>query len=391
MCSGLLILGFYTSLSKQNHIHTFKHPSLSKFVALNSEYSSTLSCPCSRFSTSYNHLISLSIRSHSICSSEYLEDYWLFYFSRTEINFTSTDFRVSGLAFFHLIKSLCTAANETITYAQTVFKVNRLVTMNALSPEQFSIAMQIRLKAFQHRTTSSFVLLIQLIRSAMQINQLAEGLSTNFALIPVYQNETSTWSLRFRPRDFYANSCSCLLSGECNRPVGFYPQQTKDFLAKPNISVPGLVLGCYAMDSVFLSTLQCFYDQNCVKFLIDHYDYDVKGLIRPLDDRATRIKALTSENSRFSVNTTIDEIFSQLFVEEWINTTNYTAYYAKCSPSQCTYSVRKRFHVAYMLAMMLGFYGGLSAILDIILPPMVKLVRRRWSQAGQRRAKTIGK
>ena len=391
MYSGLLILGFYISLSGQNQINTVNHPSMAKFADLNFEHASTLNCPCSGFSMSYRRIMSLSTRLHSVCSSEFLEDHWLFYFSRTEMNFTSTDFRVSGLAFFHFIRSLCKAANETIDHARTVFGTNRLVTMSALSLEQFAIATQTRLELFQQQTVSSFVLLIELIRAAIQTNQLAEGLSTNFGLKPVYDNESSMWSLSFRPRDFYANACSCLLSGECTRPVGFYVQQMKDFHAKPNISVPGLVLSCYAMDSVFLSTLECFYNQSCVQFLIDHYDFDVVGLIRPLDHRATQIQALSNERSRFSSNTTIDDIFSQLFVEEWISSTNYTAYYTRCYPLQCTYSVRKRFRAAYMLAMMLGFYGGLSAILDIVLPLMVKRIRRRWSQGNQNNTETIGR
>ena len=65
-----------------------------------------------------------------------------------------------------------------------------------------------------------------------------------------------------------------LLSNECTRPVGFY-FQTDTIRAKPNITVPGLVLGCYAIDSLLLSTLECFYDKNCIKLLIDNYDFDV--------------------------------------------------------------------------------------------------------------------
>jgi hypothetical protein len=34
--------------------------------------------------------------------------------------------------------------------------------------------------------------------------------------------------------------------------------------------------------------------------------------------------------------------------------------------------------MTYMIAMMLGFYGGLSVILEIILPPIVKSIRQRW-------------
>jgi hypothetical protein len=36
-----------------------------------------------------------------------------------------------------------------------------------------------------------------------------------------------------------------------------------------------------------------------------------------------------------------------------------------------------------MLAIMLGFYGGLSAILEIILPVVVKIVIKRWTKRNK--------
>ena len=67
------------------------------------------------------------------------------------------------------------------------------------------------LELFQQQTISSFVHLIQLIRSAIQTNQLAEEMWTNLGPYSIYNNQTSTWSFRFRPRDFYTNSCSCAI------------------------------------------------------------------------------------------------------------------------------------------------------------------------------------
>jgi hypothetical protein len=385
---GLLILGFYTSLSEHNQTNIIPNPSLSTFEELNSKYSSTLDCPCSRFSMSYGRLMSLSPRYHSICSSEYFKHYWLYsYFDRVEtsiekIHLLSTDFRRSGQPFLELIRILCKASNRIIENALITFKTNRLVTMNVLSSKQFHIETQTRLQLFQQQTTSSFVHLVQLIHSAIHTNQLAEGTWTNIRPFATFNNQTSKWSLGFVAQNLYTNSCSCTLSSECTRPVGFHFQTDRGY-AEPNITVPGLVLGCYTIDSVLLSTLECFYDKKCVQLLIDNYDFDFVGLLQPLDSRTVQIKPLSNDNSRFSPKTTIDEIFSQLFVEDWINSTNYTSYYTRCQPSQCSYPVRKRFDMAYMLTIMLGFYGGLSAILDIILPPVVKLIIQRWTKRNK--------
>jgi hypothetical protein len=325
--------------------------------------------------------MSLSPRYHSICSSEYLQDYWLSYFGRVEIDldsieFLTTDFRMSGQSFFDLIRILCKTANETIENALRVFQSTRLVTMNTLSHFQFNIETNTRLIEFQQQTISSFIDLIEVIRALIQTNQLAEELWTNVGPLSIYNNQTLTWAFNFRSRDFYRNSCSCAFSNQCIRLVGFYRQ--KDTIHnQPNITVPGLVLGCYPIDSLLLSTFECFYYEKCIQLLVDNYDFDIVGLVQPLDNRTLHIKPLENKNSRFSPNTKINEIFSQLFVENWINSSNYTSYYTRCAPSQCTYTVSRHFDIAYMFAIMLGLYGGLTAVLQIILPFLVTQIMQR--------------
>ncbi|CAF3747101.1 unnamed protein product [Rotaria sp. Silwood1] len=381
---GLIILGCYTLILKRSQTYTIEWPSLSQFEKLNSKYSSTLNCPCSHFSMSYSRIMPLYPRYHSICSSEYLKDYWLSYFGRVEIDtnntlFISTDFRITGKSFFNLLNKLCEMSNETIESALRVFRVNRLITINALSSDQFNDQINKRLKRFQQQTIASFVNLIELIRSSIDTNQLADETWTKLGPLSIYNNDTSQWSFHFRSRDFYTNSCSCIESNQCTRPAGFY-FQTDNVRNKPNITIPGLVLACYAIDTLLLSTLECFYQKKCIKLLIDNYDFDIVGLVRPLDKRAIQIEPLRYENSRFYPNTTINEFFLQLFVEDWINSSNYTSYYTRCAPSQCVYTIEKRFDIAYMLTTMLGFYGGLSVILEIILPPFVKIIIKQWSK-----------
>ncbi|CAF0782884.1 unnamed protein product [Adineta steineri] len=378
----LIVLGLYTCLTEHNQTRSILSPSLNQFKKLNSMNLSTLNCPCSNFSMSYSRIMTLSPRYHSICSSEYLQDDWLSYFGRVEIDidsisFLTNDFRVSGQSFFDLVRILCQTANETIENALKVFKTTRLVTVNTLTPYQFHIETNTHFQEFQQQTINSFIDLIQLIRSLIQTNQLAEELWTNVGPLSIYDNQTLKWSFAFRPRDFYKNSCSCAYSNQCSRPVGFY-FQGDTIRDQPNITVPGLFLGCYPIDSLLLSTFQCFYDEKCIKLLLDNYDFDVVGLVRPLNNRTFHIKPLEYRNSRFSPTTEINEIFSQLFVEEWINLSNFTSYYTRCAPSQCTYTISKRFDVAYAFTIMLGFYGGLSVILEILLLPLVKQTRQRW-------------
>ncbi|CAF3313582.1 unnamed protein product [Rotaria sp. Silwood2] len=375
--TGLIILGFYTSLLKHNQTYTVEKPSLSKFEELYSMHSSTLNCPCSRFSMLHDQVMSLTPRYHSICSSKFIENDWLSYFGHVEINihavrFLSSDFRVGGQSLFELLSTLCKTSHETIENALIVFRSNQLVTMYALSRSQFNIETMIRLKRFEQQTINSFLNLIQLIRSSIKTNQLAEEMLTSTGPSSQFNNETSKWSFFYRSRNYYTNSCSCAVSDECSRPAGFHFQTDKSS-STPNITIPGLFLGCYAIDSVLLSTLECLYEKTCVKLLVDKYYFDVIGLVKPLKSSAVQIQPLPHENSRFYPNTTINEIVSEAFVEDWINSTNYTSYYERCAPLQCTYTIRKRLNID-MLAKMLGFYGGLTVILEIILLSLVRTI-----------------
>lgn len=375
ICSVVILLyGIIVIFSTHTELVTIKSPSMSQFE----ESSSKLTCPCSRFSMSYNRILSIRTRFHSICSSEYLRESWLAYFGHVEINideiqFLATDFRTSGQSFFNLIEILCQTSNETILNALITFGNHRLVTMNVLSFEEFQSELNRRMKIFQDQTIASFVHLIQLIRSSIQINQLAESLWMNVGPYSQLIDGTSRWNLTFRSRDFYTNACSCALSNECIRPVGFY-FQNDSIRATPVQKVPGLVLGCFSIDSVLLSTLECFYRKDCVKLLVEFYDFDVKGLVYPLKDSTMRIQPLSNDNSRFSSNTTIREIFEQLFVEEWINSTNYSSYYHRCRPLECTYYIQRRFSLSYVITKLLAFIGGLTALLDVIIPPIIQLV-----------------
>ncbi|UJR29777.1 hypothetical protein I4U23_017324 [Adineta vaga] len=379
---SLIILSFYTIITKHEQIRVIKNPSIKQFEELTNLNLSSLNCPCSHFSISYGRLLSLSVDYHSICSSKLIENDWLSYFGNIEIDielvtFLTTDFRVSGQSFFDLIRLLCKMSNETINDSIKLFQSNRLITLNTLSSKQFSIEMEIHLKQFQDKTISSFIDLIQLIRLLIQTNQLSEELWTNLGPFATFNNQSQQWLFEYRSRNFYENNCSCQYSNQCFRSVGFY-YQNDTIRSKTNLIVPGLILSCYPIDSLLLSTFQCFYDENCMKFLMKNYYFDVENLVKPLNQRIYQIKSLENHNSRFYPNTTINEIFSQLFIEKWINQTNFSSYYQRCSPSQCTFIEIKRFDIPYMLTIMLGFYGSLTAILEIILPTFIQMIFKKY-------------
>ncbi|UJR10950.1 hypothetical protein I4U23_015135 [Adineta vaga] len=380
---GLLILGFATSLVQRRQTYTVTSPRLSEYEELRFLHSSTLVCTCSRFSMSYGRIMSISPRYHPICSSKFITKTWLSYFELFEVNLNSTffiarDFRISGQSFFNIIRDLCHTAKGTVEHAIRSFQSRRLVTVNVLSYKRFQDQTKQRLKQFEEETKAYYVNLPELLRSSFHINHLITNALTSAAFSTIFDNQTSKWMPSFYSQDIHNSSCSCAISSQCVRPQGFYLQDDSDNL-HPKVIIPGLYHGCYTIDSILLSNLECLFNKICFQLLLDMYHYDAADLLQPLDNQIRQIQPLENVNSRFSPNTPIETLVSQLFIEDWGTTRNFTAYYERCIPKECTYSLTGRFDRTYMIATMLGFYGGLGAILDIILPHIVRFIRRRWT------------
>ena len=79
---------------------------------------------------------------------------------------------------------------------------------------------------------------------------------------------------------------------------------------------------------------------------------------------------------RFAPNTTlIDSIINGLFVELWLNSSNYSSYFVSCAPSFCQYRYIERNDFVYILITLLGLYGGLTTTLRLIVWHGLRLLR----------------
>jgi len=78
--------------------------------------------------------------------------------------------------------------------------------------------------------------------------------------------------------------------------------------------------------------------------------------------------------SQYSLNSTIQQLLDHLLIEQWDTSIMYNNYYDACQPMQCTYSVETRNDAIYIAAMLIGVVGGLIAILNLIIPRLVKFI-----------------
>jgi hypothetical protein len=78
--------------------------------------------------------------------------------------------------------------------------------------------------------------------------------------------------------------------------------------------------------------------------------------------------------SNYSVNSTIKDLVNSLMIEQWNALPIYGNYYNECQPTQCTYTVETRNDVIYIVTTLSGIAGGLTTILEVVVPRMVKFI-----------------
>ena len=393
---ALLILIFYASISVQLRTITISHPSLDVYEKLHNQYSSTIVCPCTRLSMPYQSVMNVQLRFHQICSSDFVNgDVWLLYFGMlSEIYFYAYDFRIMGLELFRLLEILCKMAIDTVQNELKVFNDTQSVSVEVMTKDRFNAQTSVLIGQFQRQVFerkkknlvedfssdhfqvgTSLLDLFALIRTSIQLNQLDNFGGTVAFLAQLVEDDPASICLILN-NDF-DNGCSCGTDTSCAGGQGFYcgGLSCSSDILEPNQTIPGLVRSCLLIDSLLASSLQCFYNASCIHMLIELRSFEVGEL--EYDPRLLDIHPLDSTiKSRFLPETTLDPIFSQLFIEDWSNSSNFTAYYNQCAPDQCTYTYQERFNRAYLISTILGIIGGLSVALKILIPPIITLLRR---------------
>jgi hypothetical protein len=206
--------------------------------------------------------------------------------------------------------------------------------------------------------TNDFLLSLSTIRNTTQSNGLFSGQLTNYELYKsrgvIEAYTSSVW---------YGN-CSCASSAMCRDQSRVYVYPTGAVL----FSVPGIYTGCYVIESLLQSNLQCFYNQNCINKLQSYFVYSSSINITALD---------ASLSSRFLENSTIEDLLDQLMVEEWNSSIMYENYFNECEPTECSYTHQTKHNAIYIVTTIIGLIGGLITVLELIVPRLVKFARRK--------------
>ena len=215
--------------------------------------------------------------------------------------------------------------------------------------------------------------LLSLITKIIEDNHFHVASDSNIAHRSYFIN--NSWTVKLKPRlhrHTPIGNCTCLLYSDCLRQQGFYCFDTRciSINSPPNQTIPGLNSGCFPLNSLFLSTLECFYDQSCIQMLLDWRLFEVEHIYYPINLTLTALNQ--SIPSQYFPRTSIYTIVAHMFIEEW-NVTGYpNRHYQLCQPQYCSYTWSGRFDLISIVTYVLGLLGGLSVMLKILTPIIIR-------------------
>ncbi|CAF3830366.1 unnamed protein product [Rotaria sp. Silwood1] len=353
---SISILIVYTLLIGDVKYVTIQHPSLSTFEQLESHkiYSSTLNCPCKNLAIQYGTFISISYRLHQLCISDIISfDFLkLIYNPWNSFNYSYFDYRLFILPQFRWLSSLCTLVNSTINDALIVFYSKTLVTDRAQSQTTIQIQIDAALTHFYLSTSRAVIRELDFIQQVSQGNGIISEIESNWYFTSLIQpiQYGSIWA-KSRSYSDHNSSCSCGINYMCTSVA-----MIDEWL------VPGSRVGCYPLQSLLQSTLNCLYNRTCINQLKSIYS-NTDLTVQPL-------------NPTLSLpNVTVQTLINELLVDRWYNSINYDQYYSSCAPISCTYSYNKQVDSIYLVTSIIGLFGGLTVALKIFVPIVVKTTR----------------
>ncbi len=195
---------------------------------------------------------------------------------------------------YRMLSSLCNLSNQFIKNAEKVFYNRELITVETLTNSTFEIKIKSFIFNFIRQTKSDYRRIFSFIINSFRVNQLLNLFTKNWKID--FTNENENYLIKTIPHRFSSSNCTCAIQSNCSEPL-----------------IDNIRIGCLPYDGFRLSKLN-----NISYGILNHH----------------------------------------LFVEKWINYTNYTNYFQTCQPLECQYILPDRNNPILMLTTLLGLYGG---------------------------------
>ena len=146
-----------------------------------------------------------------------------------------------------------------------------------------------------------------------------------------------------------------------------------------NYTAPGLVRGCYMIDTLRLSTLECFYDApDCFRRVLKAINRSVAFLHGNMAEISVHPLVNDDMLTQFPPTTPLSQIIDSMMIERWNISSSFNQYYDTCQPSYCTYLYTLRDQsLLSVTTSLISLVGGLSITLRFIVPLLINLIFRK--------------
>ncbi|CAF0850861.1 unnamed protein product [Adineta ricciae] len=380
----LTIFIVYSAQMKLYYTVQVSNPTLSTYRQLLDLYPDTLSCPCSQLSLSYSTFVTLTHHLHPICLSDFIKESWFSYlYYDNSSSYKPIDIRSVGNAQFQLLRTLCEFSERVIedafktTFVASVFTNNDglLLKLDVLRVQVDAFANSFigNIISEQRRQRALFTI-------AFDRNFLVSALETS--AIPIIDSKLK---LQMKIPHYMSafigtivqtqTVCQCDSVYTCVSPLGIVdnsinepvPSQSVTLVTQSSsllATVNGFQSGCLPLNSLLLSTLECYNNQSCLSNFMDYLPA-INVSFHILD---------RSMLNQSTPTTLINTIADQLMVEQWSTEMNYSRYFDECHPIFCSYIYMERFSITYVFTTVVGLLGGIISILRLLCPWLTRIL-----------------
>ncbi|CAF1215080.1 unnamed protein product [Adineta ricciae] len=344
----LIVLSFstltlYNITIKRIRYHTITNPSEFEYLNLEKDYLDDLTCSCTSLSTSYSSFLTIQPHYHHLCSSYLITSQWIEFVRPKQFDKPILfEYEHNAATYFQTLAMLCEQAKIIINNTLDDSLQRRIVGLHVMRSDFFHKQMIQLIHNWKDSTISQFKRSINITQLTISTNQVMNRQNI------FYQYSSKGKQVITEPRQY--DKCSCAYE-KCQTLMKIYHHRdSNDFFLIPNFFV-----GCYPIDALLQSTLECFYNQLCNEKL---HSYFTSSSIE-----SWTFPALNS--SLNSANETIQSIVDKLMVDDnWLQNTNFTSYYSNCAPSSCVIEYMDRYHILTILIIVSGIFSGLSFALQ---------------------------
>ncbi|CAF1041718.1 unnamed protein product [Adineta steineri] len=373
----LLIVTVYASLHTDMIRIEIKNPTIDIYEKVAAKYS--MECDCSETSVPHKEFISLQPIYHQVCSSDFVTQRWIDYlFESTEHSFYfHADFRSTAMQQFQLLAVLCQSSIQETGDGLDLFFHTEIISGKLMSKNFLVDEAHSRISVFKRNALDAFDYKLMFIREMIAGNVLLSSTATIFQFTfqyNVYGNrpmwEGSNYDVTFFQSD--KSSCICREQFTCSTPAVFLDNSNN--ASAYSYIIDGWYIGCRPIDSLLSSTLKNFYNQAMINSLLRYFN-NIPSNFTCLD---------ANEESIFDLNTNLSVIIKSGFIEKWIQNINYSLYFNRCAPQLCFYTINKRFNIYYIITAIISVYGGLSTVLSLIIPSIVKSITQHNAETSSR-------